>query len=163
MAQFDIVIHGGRLIDGTGNPWFYGDLAIKDGKIAQIGKIDPKTATRAKPKAPKSSSTRVAARKKPTKAAVAKTAPEEESKPSGAADALAGLLESPLVADVLAAGAAAALASITHHRLTRRRQSSSKEALKEAAKSAAAAMGARLSEEFEEILESAKKAKPGAR
>src|SRR5207253_843959 len=28
MAQFDIVIHGGRLIDGTGNPWFYGDLAI---------------------------------------------------------------------------------------------------------------------------------------
>ena len=34
MAEFDIVIHGGRLIDGTGNPWFYGDLGIKDGKIA---------------------------------------------------------------------------------------------------------------------------------
>src|SRR5262249_10338806 len=33
MAEFDIVIHGGRLIDGTGNPWFYGDLAIKGGKI----------------------------------------------------------------------------------------------------------------------------------
>ena len=29
MAEFDIVIHGGRLIDGTGNPWFYGDVAIK--------------------------------------------------------------------------------------------------------------------------------------
>ena len=24
--EFDIVIHGGRLIDGTGNPWFYGDV-----------------------------------------------------------------------------------------------------------------------------------------
>jgi N-acyl-D-aspartate/D-glutamate deacylase len=41
MAEFDIVIHGGRLIDGTGNPWFYGDVAIKAGKIASIGKIDP--------------------------------------------------------------------------------------------------------------------------
>ena len=41
MAEFDIVIHGGRLIDGTGNPWFYGDVAIKAGKIAGIGRIDP--------------------------------------------------------------------------------------------------------------------------
>jgi hypothetical protein len=78
-----------------------------------------------------------------------------------ASDALAGLLESPLVADVLAAGAAAALASFTHHRLTRRRDSNSKVALKDAAKAAATAMGARLSEEFDEILESAKKTKRG--
>src|SRR4026209_205904 len=47
MAEFDIVIHGGRLIDGTGNPWFYGDLALKDGKIAHIGKINPQSAKRA--------------------------------------------------------------------------------------------------------------------
>ena len=47
MAEFDIVIHGGRLIDGTGNPWFYGDLAVKDGKIAHIGKIHPESAKRA--------------------------------------------------------------------------------------------------------------------
>ena len=78
-----------------------------------------------------------------------------------ASDALAGLLESPLVADVLAAGAAAALASFTHHRLTRRRDSNAKVALKDAAKAAAVAMGARLSEEFDEILESSKKAKRG--
>ena len=41
MALYDIVIHSGRLIDGTGNPWFYGDVAVKDGKIAAIGKINP--------------------------------------------------------------------------------------------------------------------------
>lgn len=47
MAEFDIVIHGGRLIDGSGNPWFYGDVAIRDGKIAGIGKFDPKSSRRA--------------------------------------------------------------------------------------------------------------------
>ena len=47
MAEFDIVIHGGRLIDGTGNPWFYGDVAIKDGKIVSIGKISPESGQRA--------------------------------------------------------------------------------------------------------------------
>jgi len=47
MANFDIVIHGGRVIDGTGNPWFYGDIAVKDGRIAQIGKIDPSSGHRA--------------------------------------------------------------------------------------------------------------------
>ena len=78
-----------------------------------------------------------------------------------ASDALVGLLESPLVADVLAAGAAAALAAFTHHRLTRRRDSNSKLALKNAAKAAATAMGARLSEEFDEILESSKTKREG--
>jgi N-acyl-D-amino-acid deacylase len=47
MAEFDIVVHGGRVIDGTGNPWFYGDLAIKDGRIASIGKINPESGARA--------------------------------------------------------------------------------------------------------------------
>jgi N-acyl-D-aspartate/D-glutamate deacylase len=47
MAEFDIVIHGGRLIDGTGNPWFYGDLGIRQGKIAGIGKIGPGAGQRA--------------------------------------------------------------------------------------------------------------------
>src|SRR6266498_2524943 len=46
MGEFDIVIHGGRLIDGTGNPWFYGDVAIKGGKIVGIGKIDPDSGQR---------------------------------------------------------------------------------------------------------------------
>jgi len=47
MTLYDIVIHGGRLIDGTGNPWFYGDIAIKDGKIASIGKMNPASGNRA--------------------------------------------------------------------------------------------------------------------
>ncbi len=47
MALYDIVIHGGRLVDGTGNPWFYGDLAVKDGKIAAIGAINSDSAARA--------------------------------------------------------------------------------------------------------------------
>ncbi|HWH80499.1 MAG TPA: N-acyl-D-glutamate deacylase, partial [Candidatus Binatus sp.] len=47
MAEFDIVIHGGRVIDGTGNPWFYGDLGLRNGKIASIGKINPEAGQRA--------------------------------------------------------------------------------------------------------------------
>src|ERR671914_2270225 len=47
MAEFDIVIHGGRIIDGTGKPWFYGDVAIKGGKIASVGKIHPEAGRRA--------------------------------------------------------------------------------------------------------------------
>jgi N-acyl-D-amino-acid deacylase len=37
-AQYDITVVNGRIVDGTGNPWFYGDVAIKDGKIIKIGK-----------------------------------------------------------------------------------------------------------------------------
>lgn len=47
MALFDIVIHGGRVIDGTGNPWFYADVAVKDGRIAAIGRIRPEAGARA--------------------------------------------------------------------------------------------------------------------
>jgi hypothetical protein len=47
--------------------------------------------------------------------------------------------------------------------VSRRREGGSKQALKNAAKAAAAAMGARLSEEFDEILQSAKKSKREAR
>ena len=38
---YDIVIHGGRIVDGTGNPWYSADLGIRDGRIARIGHIDP--------------------------------------------------------------------------------------------------------------------------
>ncbi|HRH60251.1 MAG TPA: amidohydrolase family protein, partial [Chitinophagaceae bacterium] len=35
----DILIVHGKIIDGTGNAWFYGDVAVKDGKIAAIGNL----------------------------------------------------------------------------------------------------------------------------
>jgi len=44
MALYDVAILGGRLIDGSGNPWFHADLGIKNGRIAVIGIIDPGSA-----------------------------------------------------------------------------------------------------------------------
>jgi hypothetical protein len=76
-----------------------------------------------------------------------------------AADALLGLLESPLVADILAAGAAAALAAIAQRGFSRSQDRSSKAALKNAAKAAAAAMGARIAEEVDEIMRSSKESR----
>ena len=35
--MFDIIIENGRIIDGTGNPWFKGDIGIKNGRIERIG------------------------------------------------------------------------------------------------------------------------------
>jgi N-acyl-D-aspartate/D-glutamate deacylase len=33
------VIRGGRVLDGTGNPFFHADVAIDDGRIVLIGKV----------------------------------------------------------------------------------------------------------------------------
>ena len=38
--MFDIIIKNGRVVDGTGNPWFKTDVGIKEGKIQKIGIID---------------------------------------------------------------------------------------------------------------------------
>ena len=35
----DILIKNAKILDGTGNSWFYGDIAIGGGKIIQIGKL----------------------------------------------------------------------------------------------------------------------------
>jgi N-acyl-D-amino-acid deacylase len=39
-APFDIVIRNGRVLDGAGNPWIAGDVAIKGGRIARIGVVE---------------------------------------------------------------------------------------------------------------------------
>lgn len=44
--QYDLLIVNGRIVDGTGNAWYPGDVAIKDGKIARIGKVSGATAAR---------------------------------------------------------------------------------------------------------------------
>src|SRR6187402_1434444 len=37
---FDLVIINARIVDGTGNPWFRGSIAIKDGRIVKVGRFD---------------------------------------------------------------------------------------------------------------------------
>jgi N-acyl-D-amino-acid deacylase len=43
---FDLIIANGRVVDGTGGPWYYADVAIQGDTIAAIGKLDPKSAAR---------------------------------------------------------------------------------------------------------------------
>jgi N-acyl-D-amino-acid deacylase len=35
-GPYDVIIGAGRVVDGTGNPWFYGDVAITGDRIARI-------------------------------------------------------------------------------------------------------------------------------
>ena len=36
--ECDIFIRNGKIIDGSGNSWYYGDVAVKNGKIAAVGR-----------------------------------------------------------------------------------------------------------------------------
>ncbi|WP_419816582.1 N-acyl-D-amino-acid deacylase family protein [Glacieibacterium sp.] len=38
-TDYDIVIRGGRVLDGSGNPWVGADVAIKAGRIAMVGQV----------------------------------------------------------------------------------------------------------------------------
>ena len=38
-AGFDLVITNGHIIDGTGSPWYSGDVGIREGKVAAIGNL----------------------------------------------------------------------------------------------------------------------------
>src|SRR5687767_2359742 len=45
--EFDLLVRGGRVVDGTGNPSYLADVAVKDGRIAAVGPLDGRTAARA--------------------------------------------------------------------------------------------------------------------
>src|SRR5437899_4985314 len=45
VAAYDVVIQGGRIVDGTGNPWYAGDVAIRADRIVALGKL-PKAAAK---------------------------------------------------------------------------------------------------------------------
>ena len=43
---YDLILRNGRIIDGTGSPWYAADIAVKDGRIAAIGRLAGATALR---------------------------------------------------------------------------------------------------------------------
>src|SRR4249919_2728683 len=44
--QFDLIIRGGHIVDGTGNPWFAADVGIRGDRIATVGNLTGVTARR---------------------------------------------------------------------------------------------------------------------
>jgi N-acyl-D-amino-acid deacylase len=45
-ASYDLIIRNGRIIDGTGSPWYAADVAVKNGRIAAIGRLADASAAR---------------------------------------------------------------------------------------------------------------------
>jgi len=43
---FDLIISNGHVMDGTGSPWYSGDVGIRDGKIAAVGNLSGSPAKR---------------------------------------------------------------------------------------------------------------------
>src|SRR5215204_1960529 len=41
-SLYDVVIRNGKIVDGTGNPWYFGNVAIKGDKIEALGRIKAK-------------------------------------------------------------------------------------------------------------------------
>jgi len=46
VEAYDLIIMNGRVVDGTGNPWFYGDVAIRGDRIVKVGYVGPGRAIR---------------------------------------------------------------------------------------------------------------------
>ena len=44
--MFDLIIRGGRVVDGAGNPWFPADVAISGDRISEVGRLDGAEAER---------------------------------------------------------------------------------------------------------------------
>ena len=45
-TDYDLLLLGGRVLDGTGNPWHYADVGIKDGHITAVGRLNTAAADR---------------------------------------------------------------------------------------------------------------------
>jgi N-acyl-D-amino-acid deacylase len=46
VVPFDLLIHGGRVVDGSGAPWFRADVGVRNGRIAAIGMLKGQPAKR---------------------------------------------------------------------------------------------------------------------
>jgi len=44
--SFDLLVRNGRVLDGTGNPWYAADIGVTDGRIVAVGQLPNATATR---------------------------------------------------------------------------------------------------------------------
>lgn len=44
--SFDVLIKNGKILDGTGNPWYSADIGIRGDRIVAIGKLPNATAKR---------------------------------------------------------------------------------------------------------------------
>ena len=53
--DYDVLIKNGRVVDGSGNPWFYADIGIKADRITLVG-FAPANATAKRTTMPKASS-----------------------------------------------------------------------------------------------------------
>src|ERR1700733_16073816 len=38
--EYDVIIKNGKIMDGSGNPWVSGDIAIRGDRIAAMGRLD---------------------------------------------------------------------------------------------------------------------------
>jgi hypothetical protein len=94
---------------------------------------------------------------KPAKIKVkAKTKSKKAKSSHAASETFVNLLQSPLVADLVAVAASAALATLAEKGLSSDKKKTASKAVKSAGKAAAAAIGARLTTEIAEIRKASK-------
>src|SRR5262249_21332859 len=44
--SYDLLLRNGRVVDGTGAPYFYADVAVREGRIAAVGRLEKASAVR---------------------------------------------------------------------------------------------------------------------
>src|SRR6476469_1879038 len=45
-ADYDILIRNARVVDGSGNPWFLADVAVRDGRVVAVGRLTGRSSYR---------------------------------------------------------------------------------------------------------------------